>query len=209
MSNSLVGNRNIVLYTDASKFAICAVLVQDGKLIYCVSKVLSKHQRNWAIIEKELLAISWGCKRLRCFLLGRPFVIRTDHKPLVHIVKKIDSIDNQRMLTMVLAIVEYGFYIEYFPGVQNVLADFGSRQLDPDDAHDKEEDFSLEDLFTSAASDVVTDLPKISKSDYSVEDFDELQHYKLTQKDEEEVIVIRHQGEWLTFVPTKLRRSFF
>ena len=81
--------------------------------------------------------------------------------------------------------------------------------MDPDDAHDKGEDFSLEDLFTSAAFDVVTDLPKISKSDYSVEDFDELQHYRLTHKDEEEVIVIRHQGEWLTFVPTKLRRSFF
>ena len=42
MSNSLKGDKGIVLYTDASKFAICAVLVQDGKLIYCVSKVLSK-----------------------------------------------------------------------------------------------------------------------------------------------------------------------
>ena len=80
---------------------------------------------------------------------------------------------------MVLAVVEYDFYIEYFPGVQNVLADFGSRQLDADDAHDTGEDFSLEDLFTSAAFDVVTDLPKKSKSDYSVEDFDELQHCAL------------------------------
>ena len=36
MSTSLKGNGNIVLYTDASKYAICAVLVPHGKLIYCV-----------------------------------------------------------------------------------------------------------------------------------------------------------------------------
>ena len=126
MSNSIKGNKGIVLYTDASKFAICAVLVQGGKLIYCVSKILSKHQRNWAIIEKELLAISWSCKQLRCFLLGMPFTVRTDHAPLVKIVRKIDSIENQRMLTMVLAIIEYDFVIEYYPGVKNVLADFGT-----------------------------------------------------------------------------------
>ena len=79
---------------------------------------------------------------------------------------------------MVLAIVGYDFYIEYFP-------DFGSAQLYPDNALNKEEeDFSLEDLFTSAAFDVVTDLPKLFKSDYSVDDFDELQHCKLRHKDE-------------------------
>ena len=47
---------------------------------------------------------------------------------------------------MILPIVEYALYIEYLPGVQNVLADFGSRKLDPDDAHDIEEYFSIEDL---------------------------------------------------------------
>ena len=141
MSNSLKGDKKIVLYTDALKFAICAVLVQDGRLIYCLSKVLSKHQRNWAIIEKELLAISWGCKKLRYCLLGRSFTVKTDHAPLVHLVKKIDSIENQRMLTMVLSMVEYDFVIEYFPGVKNVLADFGSRMIDPDDW--EEEGFQL------------------------------------------------------------------
>ena len=194
MSNSIRGNRNIVLYTDASKFAICAVLVQDGKLIYFVSKVLNEHQRNWAIIEKELLATSWGCKRLRCFLLGRPFVIKTDHAPLVHLVKKIDSIENQRMLTMVLAIVEYDFVIEYFPGVKNVLADFGSRMIDPADWED-EEDFDLDELFAIAAPfDVITTLPDISMDDYSPDDFDELEHYKLTHEQKEGVVVVQHQG---------------
>jgi len=207
MSNSLKGDKGIILYTDASKFAICAVLVQNGKLIYCVSKVLSKHQRNWAIIEKELLAISWGCKKLRCFLLGRPFVVRTDHAPLVSIVKKIDSIENQRMLTMVLAIIEYDFVIEYYPGVKNVLADFGTRQLDPDEWED--DDFELEDLFVSFPFDVVTNLPKISMTDYAKEDFEEMERYKLKNEEKDGVIMVHHLGEWLTFVPTKLRRAVF
>ena len=56
---------------------------------------------------------------------------------------------------------------------------------------------------------MISDIPKISKSDYSAEDFDELQHYKLTHEDREGVIVVKHRGEWLTFVPSKLRRAFF
>ena len=34
---------------------------------------------------------------------------------------------------MVLSMVAYDFIIEYIPGFRNVLTDFGSRQIDPDD----------------------------------------------------------------------------
>ena len=113
MQNSLEGDDGIIVYGDASKFAVCAVLTQNGKLIYSVSKVLNKHQRKWAIIEKEMFAISWAFKKMRHFLLGRKFIFKTDHAPLLGIYKKVDSIQNQRMLAMVLSTTKYDFILEY------------------------------------------------------------------------------------------------
>ena len=129
MSSTFDGFDDIVVYTDASKYGVCVVVTQRGRIIICVSKVLSPGQRKWSTIEREMFAISYACKKLRVFLHGVKFVVMTDHKPLVGIFKKVDSIENMRMLTMVLSTVEFNFVIIYFPGVRNVLADFGSRML--------------------------------------------------------------------------------
>ena len=51
---------------------------------------------------KEMYAISWGINELRMFLLGRKFKIKTDHKPLLGIVKKIDAIKNAKLLSLVV-----------------------------------------------------------------------------------------------------------
>ena len=91
--------------------------------------------------------------------------------------------------------------------MKNVLADFGSRMIDPDDW--EEDDFSLDDLFVSASVDLVMELPRIVMSDYEAVDYDELEHYKLKHENRNSMIAVQHQGEWLTFVPSKLRRSFF
>ena len=109
---------------------------------------------------------------------------------------------------MVLAVIEFDFMIEYHPGVKNVIADFGTRQLDPDE-WDEDADFELEDLFVSVSFDLITNLPGISMSDYEQEDFEELQRFKLKNEEKDGAIVVYHQGEWLTFVPTKLRRAVF
>jgi len=94
------------------------------------------------------------------------------------------------------------------PGVGNMLADFGTRQLNPDEWED--DDFELDYLFTiSTPFDMVTNLPKISMSDYLQEDFEELEVYNLKNKEEDGAIAVFHLGEWLTFVPTKLRRPIF
>ena len=58
MQTTLDGIEDVILYCDASKYAICAVIVQRGRIIIAVSKVLNSSQRKWPIIEKELFAIS-------------------------------------------------------------------------------------------------------------------------------------------------------
>ena len=102
---------------------------------------------------------------------------------------------------MALEIVEYDFFIEYYPGVWNVIADFGSRQLDPSEWEDDDEGVDLDHLLVSVPFDVVTDLPSISMSDYTAEDFEEFQYFKLTHEEKDGMIAVKHQGGWLTFVP--------
>ena len=48
---------------DTSKFATCAILLQDNKMVACTSRTLNKHQRNWATIKREELV--WCCKCLQ------------------------------------------------------------------------------------------------------------------------------------------------
>ena len=59
--------------------------------------------------------------------------------------------------------------------MKNVLADFGTRQLDPDECED--DDFELEDLFVSTPFDVITNLPQIAMNDYTQQDFEELENF--------------------------------
>ena len=97
MQTNLEREDNVEALVDASKNAVCAVLLQRKRLIFCASKVLNVSQRNWATIERELFAISWGCKKLRCFVYGLHFEVYTDHKPLVGLFKKTGEVPNNRM----------------------------------------------------------------------------------------------------------------
>ena len=75
-----------VLNSDASDEALGWVLQQeqDGmlKVIAYASRVLQTAERNYCTTRKELLAVIYGLKHFRQFLLGRRFVCRTDHAAL-------------------------------------------------------------------------------------------------------------------------------
>ena len=75
MSSTFDGFDDIFVYTDATKYGVCVVVNQRGRIIICVSKVLSPGQRKWSTIEREMFAISYACKKLRVFLHGVKFVV--------------------------------------------------------------------------------------------------------------------------------------
>lgn len=58
--------------TDASNFAIGCVLEQNGHPISYMSRTLNEHEINYSTIEKELLAIIFGCNKFRPYLFGKP-----------------------------------------------------------------------------------------------------------------------------------------
>ena len=66
-----------------------AVLLQEDHPIAYALKALTKSQQNYAQIEKEMLAIVFGCTRFHDYIFGLPDIaIETDHKPLEMILKK-------------------------------------------------------------------------------------------------------------------------
>ena len=70
---------------DASGTGIGAVMLQevDNILHPClfISRKLSDCETRYAVIEKECLAIFWAEHRLSRYLLGRRFIIQSDHRP--------------------------------------------------------------------------------------------------------------------------------
>ena len=79
-------NDEFVLDTDASHDAIGCVLSQrqEGieKVIAYASKKLSQSERQYCITRKELLAVYHFVTHFKHYLLGRKFVVRTDHRAL-------------------------------------------------------------------------------------------------------------------------------
>lgn len=76
-----------VLDTDASESGIGAVLSQvdiDGeeRVIAYASRVLNKAEPKYSVTRKELLAVVTFIKHFRSYLLGRHFILRTDHSSL-------------------------------------------------------------------------------------------------------------------------------
>ena len=52
----------------------------------CGSQYISVAEKNYVMVELELLALQWGTEKSHLYLLGAPFCAITDHQPLVLIV---------------------------------------------------------------------------------------------------------------------------
>lgn len=119
------------LYVDASSrgAGCCLSQVQQGeyRVIGYSSMTFSDTQRNYSTTERELEALRWGIKSCRAFLFGVPFLLYTDHKPLLYL--KNTARENSRLTRTLNEIAEYEFQIKYQPGKDNEAADAMSRMM--------------------------------------------------------------------------------
>ena len=120
-----------ILRTDASDYGIGVVLLQikytDGKKIYQPiafwSKKFSAQALNWHTIEKEGYAIYAGVHRFAYYLIGKSFIIETDHNNL----RWMEASEVPKIVRWRIYLQSFDFKIRHIKGSMNTVADALSR----------------------------------------------------------------------------------
>ena len=116
------------LETDGIREALGAVLKQkfdDTNLEHPVgffSRSLTGSERIYVAYELEMYAMVRAVENFRVFLLGREFLLRTDHAALRNLLKR-DLPAITRVERWILRLSEYTFRIEHQKGQGNIIAD--------------------------------------------------------------------------------------
>ena len=67
--------KSFEVITDASDFALGAILLQEGKAVAYESRVLNGAERNYHTTDRELLAVLHALEVWRCYLEGSTFKV--------------------------------------------------------------------------------------------------------------------------------------
>ena len=117
-------NTYTILQTDASKWGLGSVLLQNSKPVMFASRALTGSERNYQNLERECLATIWGMEKFHYFLYGKEFTLKMDQKPLVSIYKKHMVAISPGIQRLVVRSFPYQpFNIQYRKGVEIPLAD--------------------------------------------------------------------------------------
>ena len=128
------------IQADASKHGLGACLLQQGKPVAYASRSLTPTETAYAQIEKELLAIVFGCQKFHQFIYGFNTKVQTDHKPLETIfVKPLCSVP-PRLQRMLLRVQKYDLSVKYLSGKFLHVADTLSRAHSADTSQPSQDD---------------------------------------------------------------------
>ena len=145
--------------TDASEKPIGGVLSQEGHPVIYVSRNLTPGEQSYLIIEREALAIVFVVTRLKQFLLGRPFILQTDLKPLKYLFapdEEIPKTASARITRWTITLTGFDYEFKYTPGEQMTHADALRRMdFDEDESSNDQMCFAIENIYF-AQSDLVT-----------------------------------------------------
>ncbi|GJZ76935.1 putative reverse transcriptase domain-containing protein, partial [Tanacetum coccineum] len=120
------GSENFVVYCDASRKGLGAVLMQREKVTAYASRQLRIHERNYTTHDLELGVVVFALKMWRHYLYGTKCVVFTDHKSLQHILDQKELNMRQRRWLELLS--DYDCEIHCHSGKANVVADALNRK---------------------------------------------------------------------------------
>ncbi|GKA12317.1 putative reverse transcriptase domain-containing protein [Tanacetum coccineum] len=120
------GSENCVVYCDASRNGLGAVLMQKDKVIAYALCQLKIHEKNYTTHDLELGAVVFAHKMWRHYLYGTKCVVFTDHKSLQHIIDQKEL--NVRQRRWLKQLSNYDCKIRYHLRKANVVADALSRK---------------------------------------------------------------------------------
>lgn len=159
-----------VVETDASNNGIGAILMQQGHPIFYFSQKLSARKQAASTYTKELLAITEAVLKWQQYLLGRFFIIRTDHKSIKELFQQVIQTPEQQIY--VRKLMGFNFCIEYRTGKTNVAADALSRVFEDFEHNgDASQEFHM---LTTASVPISEFLDTLRKENLSLPDLIEL-----------------------------------
>ncbi|KAK4390467.1 Transposon Tf2-11 polyprotein [Sesamum angolense] len=108
------------------RLRIRRVLMQDGHPVAFESRKLKDVERRYSVHEKELLAVVHCLRLWRHYLLGSPFVVKTDNIAVSHFMSQPKLTSRQTRWQELLS--EFHFVLEYRAGSSNHVVDALSRR---------------------------------------------------------------------------------
>jgi hypothetical protein len=112
---------------DACKEGLGGVLMQEGKVICYESRKLNEHEKKYVTHDLELATIVHALKMWRHYLLGRRFVLMTDHCGLKYLFDQPRL--NARQARWMALISEFDFEIKHIKGKENKVEDALSQSV--------------------------------------------------------------------------------
>ena len=154
-------DRETKVTADASSHGLGAVLSQkwpDGwRPVAFASRSLTDTESRYATIEKEALATTWACEKFQDYLIGKEFLIESDHKPLIPLLGSYD-LDQlpPRVQRFRMRLMRFSYHMTHVPGSELHTADALSRS-----PHSKptQSDQQLERESTAFVRTIMTNFP--------------------------------------------------
>ena len=106
-------DKDHIIQTDASKTGLSEVLLQEGQPVVYASRALTDPEYMYSNIERELLGVVFGLKRLHHYTFGKSITVETDHQLLTSIWKKTIATSSPRLQRLLLRLAQYNVHIEY------------------------------------------------------------------------------------------------
>eukprot|EP00253_Pinus_taeda_P015343 PITA_15343 len=120
-------NKDYVVCTDASKEGLGGVLMQEGRVIAYESRKLKEHEQRYSAYDLELAAVIHALKMWRHYLMGRKFLLLTDHHSLTNYFSQPTL--NARQARWMDFLSGFNFDIKHLQGKENRVVDALSRKI--------------------------------------------------------------------------------
>ncbi|KAK0608302.1 hypothetical protein LWI29_028621 [Acer saccharum] len=120
--------QQFIVESDACGVGIGAILIQQDRPVAFYSEALKGSALALSTYDKEMLAIVKAIRKWRPYLLGRPFIVRTDQRSLKYLMEQ--RITTPTQIRWLPKILGYDYVIQYKRGRENQGADALSRMAE-------------------------------------------------------------------------------